>query len=260
MPDYLVKLDRADVHLEGLDRALEEFVKDEPYKLRTEVEAQTRYNVVRLDSRKEVPPWFSAAVGDVLFNLRSGLDQLAFALATKNGPLKRERDSEFPIFLEERSFLNAIPQKIGNVSVEAQTVIEGLQPYHGPEPRAAHPLWLLQTLSIADKHRLLNVVSAVFMGVDVVLERPGFEPLGMARGQWTGGVLEDGAEISRWRQVMGWEQVQMKMHPKPVCEIRFGQGNIATGRLVSNTLHQIRDHVVGTVVPALRGHLADPGL
>lgn len=111
----------------------------------------------------EVPLETSVAVGDVVHNLCSALDHLAWALVESNGGSPSE-DTDFPIILERLTVKNQpLPLKLdGHIAPGALTEIERLQPYHAGHPNLAAmtPLGKLRELSNVDKHRYLRLMVA----------------------------------------------------------------------------------------------------
>src|SRR5262249_19072530 len=135
-------------------------------------------------------------------NLRSALDHVAWSLAGT----RADSFTEFPIFID-RDWFGARdgkgrPErgsglcKLHDMPAEAQAIIESLQPYRGLHgPPEIDALWLLQRLSIEDKHRTLNLVAA---GVDVrvqVRTHANTHPAYGMTGRTGYLPLEDGAEI-----------------------------------------------------------------
>src|SRR6266498_2524823 len=74
------KLKRAKQHLEELKGAMHSFFASNPYKIGTKREAQTRRLIYYLTEVKEVPPTIAVISGDIIQNLRSSLDHLAYSL------------------------------------------------------------------------------------------------------------------------------------------------------------------------------------
>lgn len=120
---------------------------------------------------------FSLLISDVVQNVRSALDHLAFLLAgTFTSPLPEDlaRDSQFPIVGNENSkggpaegrqiFSTNVKRWLGGIDPRAQGVIERLQPFQAGSAYRQHPLWRLQRLSNIDKHRLLHAAGSVADG------------------------------------------------------------------------------------------------
>jgi len=103
----------------------------------------------------EDPTRVRLLVGEVLQDLRSALDHLIGELERGNGS-SRDSQFEFPIFWDSARYKKESPRKVLGVPAAALTVIEKSQPYHRPAPSYKdHPLWILQDLNNADKHRVL---------------------------------------------------------------------------------------------------------
>lgn len=106
-----------------------------------------------------VPLEVSVATGDVLHNLHSALDHLAWALVEGYGATPSEQ-TDFPIHLT-RPKGKPVPMKLyGQIPPAAYAEIEGLQPYHAghPSQAAMTPLGKLRELSNIDKHRYLRLM------------------------------------------------------------------------------------------------------
>lgn len=158
LPNHRRKLNRADEHLNALDQALKTFIEGKPYSTITEKEPQSGDSLVKLVSQRSPPRGPSTLIGDILFNLRSSLDHLVYALAVLNGATDEQKEaSEFPVFSDRVKFADLAPKKIGGLTPEAWTAIERAQPYYAPDPDR-HPIRLLHDLNRIDKHRLLHIV------------------------------------------------------------------------------------------------------
>src|SRR6266536_1025914 len=100
------KLKRAEKHIGELNSALEEFYATKPYGIRKKIDPDTRdqiYYLTRLDS---VPLPISLIIGDVLQNLRSALDHLAYALVAKAiAPVLPNKYLTFPIMDTEKQYM-----------------------------------------------------------------------------------------------------------------------------------------------------------
>jgi len=171
VPSYILKLDRAQEHLEILKGQIETFSDSHPYTV-----------AKRREGKKEVwrlhftsgPPTSVLLVGaDFIHNVRSGLDHLAVALV----PSSRRRKTSFPIFwggvweppqkgedeqtLKDRARWETIVEKM---KPEAVAILKTLQPYRGytPQSEETHLLYSLNRLWNTDKHtRLPFVVHAL---------------------------------------------------------------------------------------------------
>ena len=96
---WWAKLRRAGTHRETLARLVDEFQASEPYTLDHEPGDKPDEVAYRLHIRREAPAEISTVVGDVLHNLRSALDSLAYELAVQSkGAALTNRESEVTSF------------------------------------------------------------------------------------------------------------------------------------------------------------------
>ena len=112
-----------------------------------------------------VPPEISVQIGEIIYQLRSTLDHLAFHLVKLNPngsilPVDWEEDCQFPLWTELK--VGQVPplpfgcfrKILPGISAKAHTFIEGLQPYYGVG-KVNNCLRILKELSNRDKHRHL---------------------------------------------------------------------------------------------------------
>jgi len=103
-------------------------------------------------------------IGEYIHNLRSALDNLAFALARlKEDPPKNPRVITFPIFIEREQFERNGRSRVAQLPAQAAELIEKLQPFQRKGDSAtgtpqSEPLPFLQKLSNNDKHQIPSVV------------------------------------------------------------------------------------------------------
>ena len=97
------KLARANEHLARLESDTHAFLENEPYRFALEVDGHDY--VVRIKASREPPIELAIMLGDVLYNLRSSLDHLAWQLASLNG--KPPAGTEFPIFKDRGKFTSS---------------------------------------------------------------------------------------------------------------------------------------------------------
>jgi hypothetical protein len=149
------KIARAREHLNTLEDETQRFFKPDSYIVAHEIEPESRDQIWRLKSDlPEVPIRISIIVGDVLYNLRSALDHLAWQLVLANGDTP-DRRTAFPILRDpSHYYTRQVRDKIRGMSPEAKTSINSLQPCNG----GYSALWDLAELSDVDKHRHLNIV------------------------------------------------------------------------------------------------------
>ncbi len=97
VPSYLTKLRTAKEDLVRLEEEIERYVTHDPYRVVEQAEGRRKPKVRRLQitsgpANTDIP----RIAGDILYNLRSGLDHLMAALV----PKKRRGSAHFPIFFQ----------------------------------------------------------------------------------------------------------------------------------------------------------------
>ena len=155
-----LKLDRAEDVIEELHEAIVEYLQENNYEIIGKFEPElSRYTLTGKVTKTTVP--FGVTAGDVVHNLRSSLDHLAWQLAllTTTTPYNL---TQFPIALTPGEFGSKRGQlMIRDLIPEHRALVERFQPYNGTN-RDWTPLALrdLRVLSNTDKHRVLNATVA----------------------------------------------------------------------------------------------------
>lgn len=259
MSSYLLKLERAKHHLETLHAEVKAFLNTNPGLIVPEFDEGSR-RITMTFVASEPPEALGPVIGDVLFNLRSTLDHLAYQLTPKDLGID-PRTISFPIYDSREEFAairkdgEPAPRsglfKIRGLPAGAQEVVERLQPYHGGSPRD-QPLWLLNELCNIDKHRAVHVaVTNVKSGMLRIRYPPGsfFSDTPMKAATRSGtligsiilgqGVAYDPQRIKSWTE----------------CQIVLEEHELSSLRSVTDRLGAMLNHVETKVVPELRPFL-----
>lgn len=158
------KLDRARQHLRDLERLHEAFIKSNPYKVATKHDPQTRKLIYYLASVEQPGDDIATTVGDVLQNLMSALDHVAYQLVCvgmgSDGPFYHVY---FPIADSATEYEERKPRRIKGMRPDAIKAIDAIKPYKGGND----PLWRLYRLNNVDKHRLVITVGSAFCSVNL---------------------------------------------------------------------------------------------
>jgi hypothetical protein len=144
----------------------------------------------------------SVICGDFIHNLRSALNYIVVALVDKSGA-NLTKKHQFPIFEDQASYEGKIWDTttaigrgdLGNVIYGLREIYD-LQPFRkdpkfcvgfepGQDPMSAHPLFHLNRLSNADKHRLLANLTPIPDDI-VITERDGkiVDTVWLDRSDW----------------------------------------------------------------------------
>lgn len=252
--DFVLKFERARGHLDDLEAQFATWVRSGLHSVFNEPDPDSGPDCFRVRVATDPVPTdpFSVIIGDVLHNLRSTLDHLAYALAVKHtNPIPDDiaKESEFPIFASNN--VNAITRRIRGMDPNAQEVIKSLQPYHRGKDFALDPLWMLYELSNIDKHRLLLVgtVSNVAAGF-----RPGmsynYKLLG---ANVYDAMIEGEAIVVRYRATPDDPDKEMHVEFDPLLQIAFKGPTTVNGKGVVKALNTIHDYI-GTRVFGLLGN------
>lgn len=105
-----------------------------------------------------------AVAGDVIHNLRSTLDHLAYALVIAGTDHEPTDGVGFPIAKDKATYESIKARKVQGIRPEAVELIDSLKPYDGGNAT----LWKIHQLNIIDKHR-----SVLTIGDNAVYVVPG---------------------------------------------------------------------------------------
>jgi hypothetical protein len=163
-----LKIARAKRHVADLKNSVELALDPKGHCFSAEFDRDTAQYVYRIHNVPTVDPEWSLQAGEILYQLRSALDHLAWQLVELDGGIPGER-TQFPI-RDSPLDKNGTPRPIRDLmpqikSTEILELVDECQPYRGfdGETRTrfeAHSdvLWHIKVLNNVDKHRLLLVV------------------------------------------------------------------------------------------------------
>lgn len=248
MPDGIrVKIERAQKHVNDLERRVLAFNEANRDVFVIEDDAQTGERIVRMKFSSPLADDIPAIIGDAVHNIRTTLDHLICQLALKAGATDLKPFS-FPIYDSPPKDETQFARKVQGIDPAAIELIKALQPYNGG-PRA---LWVLSELDNFDKHRLPVVAAIRFGGfmlhvsdrhLKAVQERTG-KPAGVSfriaaappDGSTAPVFLQDGDELGRLLPSDGLEH-----HAKVGCAfaIAFREPRIVEGEAVLPLLVQL---------------------
>jgi hypothetical protein len=170
------KIDRARLHRDELDQAMRAWASSAKFELVGRLESDGVYRL-RFGSVESPPALLALPRADMLGNLRSALDYLAWQLVLASGAQPSPLDSMFPVVRKPEKWASAARQRLAGVDPQWIQVIESMQPYHHGGDPDHHLLGYLDLANNISKHRLL--VPAAVAGlrgepiVDVHMPQPG---------------------------------------------------------------------------------------
>jgi len=155
-----VKIERAKKHVAELERILRSRSGHKHIKaVISEQNPNTGQILAKGIGTFRFMPFESVAIaGDAIQNLRSALDHLAYQLILVNGK-QPTRWNGFPICEDLAAYKREKRGKVKGMRPEAKEAIDRVKPYGGGND----PLWVLHSLNIVDKHRLIFTVGTEFI-------------------------------------------------------------------------------------------------
>jgi hypothetical protein len=234
------KLDRAENHLDGLQEQVAVFLKDDAHDFRHHYDLKASRYSLSIEVRRELPVMWSVIVGDLVHNLRSGLDHLMWQLVLAGGG-KPNGATAFPVLRHAPATTDewkSWRKKIRGVHPVVTEVIRSIQPYETQDgPLDGHALIAVKALSNQDKHELpvarvqaigaLSNEEAASVGLEAV------EDIELGAAQIAVGVpLEDGDEIAWARATFTGPNPKVEIKGKFPVQLAFGDRGILLQGLV----------------------------
>lgn len=155
------KLRRAETHTADLKEAIQRTFDPKLTTFTCDYDPKAGKHVIRVHGVPAIDPDWALIIGEILFNLRSALDHLAWQLVLFDGKKPFDK-TQFPI--RESSNNQTVQLRPAIANTEVLQALEELQPYAGTQGAHGYrrdPLWRLNKLCNIDKHRLLLVVACV---------------------------------------------------------------------------------------------------
>jgi len=232
---YLItKSERAKLHLDAFNGHVSAYMK-EPYTVVSKCDAENRRHIKRFEL-KAFEPVLGMELGEFLYCLRSGLDQMAWQMAKPDARRDSPKDVYFPIPEDlstsdrRRNYRRALDLFPDDVAKE----IDALQPHKEPNSPQGHPLWQLNKLCNLDKHVLIPIHSR---GINLfVPDVPGVKAQNLD--------YEDTIEVSAPEECEG----HLDLRPTLPDEIELGEWN-SDWRIPRHRLSDIHGFITCTVIP-----------
>jgi hypothetical protein len=195
----LSKWRRAERQLESLDTEIEQvYPAHKVWPVHAEADGAGLEYRFYLGELPSVEPEF--VVGEILFDLRSALDHLAYQLHDRHFrgrvPERVERTSQFPIYDTPDGWTQAL-WRIENLSERDHVALHHLQPYETRDGKWHWHRWALSRLNAWhnwDKHRKLHLITASKEAA--IITKPG--PAFRTSVRYIHGPMKSEAEIERW--------------------------------------------------------------
>jgi hypothetical protein len=150
----IMKLKRAKQHLDELIVEVERFAGERPTPVLEYADPMRGLYVERFEARP-TPNSVNFLPGEFVYCVRSSLDHLAWnlSLLTTNTPAS---NTQFPIQAEfTKRSQQRFASQTQDIPLAAVKIIKSLQPYQRRTAFQSNPLWQLDKLCNADKHRFI---------------------------------------------------------------------------------------------------------
>jgi hypothetical protein len=219
------KIERAKELLQHLDHEVNKLLEGGHYKIMGENQPERQRYAFKLLG-PPVPDRIAVLAGEVIHHLRCCFDHVVWALATENGPPNKR--ITFPVCSTAEKFARAVKNgTIKGVSKVHAPLIESIQPYRILDAENSI-LQAIHDLDIADKHRLLVIVShTLVMGPTLTITKNdapassgfGIELPPLGGYPWA---IENGIEV-HWVPLRGGPNLGFEMATNSSIQISFGQ-------------------------------------
>jgi hypothetical protein len=246
----LLKIIRADRHLEELEAVLEEFVRRMPYYRSARLSDHPGHVTGDLFISEPPPIEIGMIVGDAVHNLRTSLDVLANDLIHIAG--HKYKDAAFPFSNTEKD-LDLIIKKRGFIRAGTKSVelLKSLRPFNGGNTL----LRGLHDLDIINKHRMIApAVSGISMSIlNIQLNHEDFNNIKPNGGHYIWPFHREPPDSPM--RLLG-DRIPL------IFKLQFPILGPFQGQEIIPTLHAVRDHVLSIVeaFAALHGRTVDEAL
>jgi hypothetical protein len=148
-------LGRAKRHLADFELHIHNFAKSKPWTVVVEKDLDGVTNVVKVKFTERLSDDLPHIVFDCVNNLRSALDQSAFAIGRKHSSLSKPKSTKFPFGPTESDMRNNSAGGCKDLPAAVRVLFEGFKPYKGGN----NILWAMNELCNAPKHKMLYPVA-----------------------------------------------------------------------------------------------------
>lgn len=159
------KVTRAKQHIQDFQLALRAFYDTKPYAVAIKEDSHVHKRIFYVAKADPVPDNLAAIAADVIQNLRSALDHIAYQLVLDaRGGTEPDWHVYYPIC---RSASDYRALRKGNIKGVRQEIIDAIDATEPYKCGKGHALWQLNELTKPDRHRLLIGAGSISTGVDI---------------------------------------------------------------------------------------------
>jgi len=247
-----VKIERAKKHIIDLQVELVTFFRSNPYDIVPKNDVQSgevRHYLARME---HIPLIITAITGDVIQNLRSALDHLAYQLLlVHRGVPGTDENIGFIVRNCPKEYKAALSRPVKRMRQDAIDSLLSVEAYKGGK---GHQIWVLNRLNNIDKHRLiLAVASASGSAITSTLDigRQTEKMLGLPAGSFPvveSAIYPADPQILKVGDEMSIANVDPQKDGKFHIYISFNEPQIPESGPLLETLQHFADLVSNTVL------------
>jgi len=159
------KVTRAKQHVQDFQLGLQAFYATNPYEVGIKEDPKSGKRIYYVTKADSVPDELTTIAADILQNLRTPLDQMAYQLVLDaRGGTPPDWKVYYPISGSATDYPATRGGQIKGVRQEIIDAIDATEPYKGGK---GHALWQLNELNKIDKHQLMVGACTVLDAVDL---------------------------------------------------------------------------------------------
>lgn len=159
------KIQRAKTHMDDVKRQVAAFLSSQPYRIETKRDPQSRRLIYFISRADPCPNGIPVVAGEVIQNLMTALDHLAFQLVCREVGDAPPNVSKiyFPIGADAATYKRDSRKKMLGAHVDTLALLDTLTPYKSGDDL----VWQLQQINNIDKHRTLVTAGGAFQSLDI---------------------------------------------------------------------------------------------
>ena len=157
-----IKVTRAKLHLGLLTTEVKSYLDSQPYEVSVmlDLDKGPTYSISKI---RPPQPDMSAIVGEIIYNLRSSFDHLAYQLVLVGSAKTPSNRVYFPIADDQLTYFKIRDSYLKGASPLAIAKIDSLKPYKSGNEL----LWMLHKLNNIDKHRTLITAGSAYRSLNL---------------------------------------------------------------------------------------------
>lgn len=235
------KLKRSDENIANLNSEIRIFFEASMYPVLPPSDSKEWQDAINYHRDLPIPKRFSVLSGEIIHQLRSCLDHIAWHFSSAQYRIDAENAIEFPVLREKpvtKDENHRFERKIKGITKSSVlSLIHGMQPYQRGSDAEDDPVCIVHDMDRFDKHRELAIVAAC-ANVAVPMSA-GFEAVRAVAKYSQGEILTD-AELAMARRII---KQDAKVLPQ-IAFTKFGKGKT---QFVVPALSQLQNAVVDRI-------------